>query len=240
MKTIGQVFIWFFLTAFVLPIHGQDKAAAKHIIEKINAFYAQMPEFQNEVAYNLYKDHTTKEVVESDTAIMLKSNGSSWFRMGDIETLSDGKYDIMVHHADKVIVVSKYSATATNPLMHLSLDTLLSACSHFETDLFGSVGCLYLGFAGSEATGISICYNQSDYSLYSLTTYYRNERKLNEENNAPLIRPRLEIRYLRTSQPSPVNRQKTQSSWFIRKVGADFKPTEKYKSYQIINQVIEN
>jgi hypothetical protein len=221
-------------------VSAQDRAEVKRIIENINAFYAKTPDFQNEVVYNLYKNHTGEDVVESEHAVALKSRQSSWFQMGDIETLSDDQYDIMVHHTDKVIVVANHKQAAVNPLMHLYLDTLLSMCSHFELGTYGQVGCMYLAFDASEATGISICYHLSDYSLYSLTTYYRSERKMNNEPDAPMIRPRLEIKYEKTLQHPIVNPKKMQSAWFVRKVGDQFKTTEKYKDYRVINQVIEN
>jgi hypothetical protein len=217
---------------------GQDIATAKGIIEKINNYYGKTPNFKTEVGYNLYKDHTSDETIERDTAVIVRFSGSTWFKMGAIETISDGKYDLMINHDDKVIVLSNYKDADAVKLPHLALDSLLKQCDQFKTDNYGAVGCLYLNFATSEAKGISICYNTADFSLYSLTTYYRNERKFDENPNARTYIPRLEIRYLKTDTSPKIETQRIKHTWFVKQSGKSFKATEKFKGYQIFNQII--
>ncbi len=240
MIKVNLIFI--IILSFVLPnnILGQDKTTAKAIIEHINAYYANESSMRTTVQYLLYKDHTSNEIIEQDSAILIRKDGASLFKMGEIETLSDGQLDIMVHHTDKVIVLSKYSKKYANPLMQFSLDSLLLLCNNFETATYGNISCLFLGFAGSEATGLSICYNPSDFSLFALTIYYRYERKIKEEEgNAQMVKPRLEMRYTGVSKNAATDSRKMKSSWFVRPNGRAFKATERYKNYQVINQIIE-
>lgn len=235
-------FITFTLYTVLLSsatVRGQDMQVPQKVIGKINAHYAPLISFRTDVAYNLYQDHTSNILVESDSAQIVRYKNTTWFKMGRIETLSDDKYDLMIHQEDKAIVVSNPSKEKRDKLPHLGLDSLLAQCSHFKLDTFGGVGCLYLGFAASEATGISICYRLLDYGLYSLTTYYRNERKVGETGSEMSIKPRLEIMYLRTDTTPKLDAARMNHNWFIKVSGKEINPTARFKHYQIFNQIIE-
>jgi hypothetical protein len=234
--------IYFYTSLLIgcsLTVSGQQQEEIKQIIQQINAHYEKTPDFRTKVNYLLYKDHTSTEIVEADSAEIVRYKGISWYKMGDIETLSDGQFDLMVHHEDKTIVISDYRGTAQSQLPHGMLDSLLAICTHFEQSVYGTVGCIYLGFDRSESTGVSICYNSADFSLHSLTTYYRHERKLSDQSDEVLIKPRLEIRYSYTDTSPKVEMSKIKHTWFVRRSGQNFQPTQLYKSYQIFNQIMK-
>lgn len=219
---------------------AQSMSETAEIIKKINAVYQGMNTFQYEVAYKLYKDHSSEQIIEYDSATITRSEKATHFKMRNIETFSDGKYDVMVNHEDRVIIVSKYSAMMANPLSHLSLDSILSICNYIQSANYGDVNCIYMGFAGSEANGISVCYNKNTFNLFALVIYYRDERRLDESDiNSVLIKPRLEMRYLRSTTNPDTDIRKMKSSWYFRCNNNKLTPTDRFKSYQLINQIIE-
>jgi hypothetical protein len=224
---------------FLPSLFCQDMAEPKIIIGKINEHYSGATKFRTKVLYHLYKDHVSNELIETDSAVILRSDAAILFKMGNIETLSDGQYDLLIDHTDKVVVVDNGGANPNVNRMIPSLDSLLTRCSHYQSSAFGSIGCLYLGLIEGEAKGVSICYHLSDNSLYSLTTYYRNERKIGEGDDGISVTPRLEIRYVQTDRSPQIDVRKMQYSWYCRKSGKAFKPSENYRNYKIINQIIE-
>ena len=65
------------------PQPSKDSAIA--IIRQINAFYEGQSTWQINVAYHLYKDHASNEIVESDSAMVVRQREASWFKMGDVD-----------------------------------------------------------------------------------------------------------------------------------------------------------
>lgn len=240
MRKFSKITLLFYCLVFCpVYVSGQNRDTVKQVIDRINGYYEKTPNFRTSVTYTLYKDHASNEIVDVDSAEMVRYNGITWLRMGKVETVSDGVYDLMVHHEDKTIVIANNNKGVAPPIPHGALDSLLASCNYFNQDTYGDVGCFYLGFEQNEAKGISICYHLADHSLFSLTTYYQNEQKISDEQGTHLIKPRLEIRYIKTDTTFRIDTSKIKHNWFVRQAGNTFKPTDRFKGYQIFNQIIK-
>lgn len=219
---------------------AQSLTAAKAVIEKINTVYQGKSSYQTEMEYRLYKDFVTEDIHERDTATMIHSNDVNIFRMGDVVTFSDKELDIMVNRADKIIAVANHNEKLTNPLAGFVLDSILSICTQAKISNYGEADCLYLGLSGLDAAAISVCYDNRDYSLKKMVIYYQTERRLDEEDpNSPMVKPRLEMHYLKTKVNPEISSAQLKPGYYLRKKGNEYTPAAAFSGYTVLNQVIE-
>lgn len=226
---------------------GQSLEEARRIVQKINAAYRNAPDMEARVEYRMFRSHTTEELLEKKEAVMQQHGKAYHLAFGaEMESFSDGKLDVMVHHEDRVLVVAPHSENVFNPFYGVGLDTLLGLCRQIQVRNYGPTSCLDLSLDFEEAEALAICFDEKTSLLRKMVVYFRTPQSLDDEDpeqpeatptNAA-DRPRLEIHYLETDTAPKFSAADFELAHFILKKNVGYVPATRFSGFRLIDQTM--
>lgn len=193
-----------------------------------------------DMTYSLYVNPVTNTAYEIKNGSVRRSTEGQDLRIGNLEILSNKKYNITVDHSSKVIIVqfaAKKSKQTPLPVNFDSAQRLFKSIEFFKKSPTEYGYHLQSDF--SEYEKIDVLFNPSNFYLEKLVLVQRKPVAINElDKNEKKDKQRLEIscRNINTSlfiSPDEFAEKK----YVIISSGAKVKPQPAYKNYTVFNRL---
>jgi hypothetical protein len=229
------------------PSNLQQKAIlekAKADLKKMNTLYAITPSYSLDIQYMVFDNHINGNLIENKPGRYVKYKDATYAKLLGIETISSSKNTIVVNNEDAFLVIAEPKKGASSPVQ-ANIDSVLNNCIDVKVNDVGKTERHYiLEFDDSEFSEISrmdIYLNLSNYSLKKLVMFYNQSMQLDQNDYyAEEKKPRLEIIYKSFKQMPEVNQvivDLFNPSNYVLETGDTYKPSKKYSSYKVINQL---
>jgi len=226
-----------FVLASIVFMQAQDDA--EKVLRGIHAFYNDHPHVYQDINYNLYADHNTTVPHTPEKGVLVISKEARYARMANIESLVTKSLTIGVDHDEQTLVISNNpSGMDFDPLESIQpyLEGLNSATVRSTS---GKYNQLTLTTDIGEVKQVDIFYHKENYQLEKIILTYRREIQLEDEPDADLVKPRLEIDYTLTGLERK-GKALLQLNQYVQISGDNYKPAGKYAGYNLINNIYPN
>lgn len=207
--------------------------------EKINAAYSKYPDMSMELTYNLHANFTTSSVSAVEKAVSKRSGKKIWYKIAEVETLTNERYKIVADHEDKFVLIEPASANQMDFLMAFSLDTLLRLCK--EVSLLsgdpGSKGYKML-IDLPEIERLDVYFDTGNFLIRKLILYYRQPQVVDyDDEKAVKQKPRMEILCRYTNLQAEFSSNTFSEEKYVRRQGGKFQLAPAYKDYLLLDNV---
>ena len=168
--------------------------------DKITALYADKSSISYDATIDLYTSATSKDKKDSGKIKMIKCDGNMYYAVAEQEAISTKKYQLLINHNDKMIIVSSVKEKS-QPEFSFKLDSLLLMIgidsSNIEKNRISKIDkkdtykWLKIELAYSSFEKIEIAYNQ-EYMIQKLILFQKKEELF---SNGEYLKPRFEIAF---------------------------------------------
>jgi hypothetical protein len=183
-----------------MSVNGNSQTA-KEDFAKINNAYVNNSQLSMKVKYELYKNNLAKEVFQVETGEIKRNGNNKYTKIGNIETIENDKYRVIVDHDDKNIsLLSTITVADETPkkeeLYLVNLEKMLAICSKVEFKEENKVQNSYLlMLPNEEYSEIKIIVNKKTFFIEKMILYYSKEQNIEDKEDGSKEPPRMEISY---------------------------------------------
>jgi len=221
-----------FLFLSLERINAQDFATdMKHI----NAVYEQIKEIDLKISYLLYPSHTSTRPIVQDQFELKQKGSLQLSRRGEIESLINDQYLIMVDHEDKSISVQA-SIKAESPFLSypIPIDSMLDLYDsiHYKVQGAGlSTYSLYISDFMYEK--VELFFYPHKHLIQKVVFYGAEKEEFGIDS--PPGKPRYEIIYTKSILTPQFSSKTFSSTQFIEEREGKVYCASRFKQYQLIN-----
>lgn len=212
---------------------------AKADFKKVNQVYLTTPSYSMDIQYQVYDAKVGGNLIENKPGTYYKSNGSSYTKMLNIETIVNSKTTIIANNDDRFLVITDTRKNELSPIQ-TNIDTMLKLCDEIKINDIGTTKRHYaLSFGDeTEVAQIDLYINLTSYTIEKLVIFYNETLPLTQNDfYAKEKKPRLEIIYKSFKSLSAVNEALFAESTYLSTKGTTYKGNNKYSNYKIVNQL---
>lgn len=224
----------------IMPLFLKAQNAIEDI-QKINNAYLLNNQFSMRIVVSGFEDKDSKKAFEVEEGFAKRNGELSHVKLGDIESIKSRKLLLSIDHKNKVIVISE-SVLQNGKLpsdMASSLQVLLDYCEKVSyIDVSKKVGKYVLNIPSYTYEQFEFEFNKTNYFLEKLVMIMNS--KLSEETSANVAekqKVKLIIEYKNINTQPEFNNQEFTTWKYIYKDGNEYRSTEEFKEYAIINQL---
>lgn len=210
-------------------------------IKKINNAYLLNNQFSMQMVVSGYEGKDSKNAFEEEEGFANRNGELLHVKLGDFESVKTRKLLLSIDHKNKIIVISE-PVLQNGKLpgdMASSLKVLLDYCEKVSyKDVSKKVGKYVMDIPTYTYEQFEFEFNKDNYFLEKLVMIMNS--KLSEETSAKLTekqKVKLVIEYKNINTQPEFNNQEFTSWKYIYKDGNEYRSTEEYKEYAIINQL---
>ena len=180
--------------SFLLKAQNSTCTELKKWVDKITL----LDEFEQDITYTIYKDHSSNEVLEIQCGKYIKNKNKVLLELFGNVMIQDEKYQVHINKDEKVIVVG--DATDLPVSTFADIEKWTSLCNIItkmspKNHLIG----FSLQFKTSQIAELSkaeIWINTNTSMLEELVLYFNQDQNIAETwHNPKFVKPRLHIRY---------------------------------------------
>ncbi len=151
---------------------------------------------QIEADYYMYESQESKKVYSTSHSIVKSKNDKLYQNIGDIITLMDSDYMVLVDHSESTILLDRSPRDYFNVISQINFDTSLQSIIKIEV-LHSSYSTkkyrIYIN--NPEYEKMEFTFNKQTMHLIDISLFYSKEIALNEEKPDELSKPKLVIKY---------------------------------------------
>ena len=230
-------FIFSMAILLLIAANGQSQIA-KEDFAAINKAYVTNSHLSMKVKYELYKNKTVNEVFQVETGEIKRNGNNKNTRIGNMETIENEKYRLIVDHEDKNIsllgiITLPGVAVQKEDLYLVNLEKMLAVCSKVEFKEENNDQNSYrLQLPMEEYDEIKITYNKKTFFIEKMILYYQEAQNL-EERGGLKEPPRMEISYYDFNMDPRFTEADFTYHRFLEKRNGKLMGTTAYKTYTV-------
>ena len=215
-----------------MGVWGQDFAAD---LKKINERYGQITEIDIKMSRRLYPNAKSSRPFMQESYELKQQGALQHTRHGELESLNNQKYLILVDHEDKNISVQP-SIDIQGPFMSfpIPIDSLLPLYDSIQYTVLGkglSKYILYISDFTYEK--IELFFYPANYLIQKAVFYSATVEQLDE--GIPAAKARFEIKYERTRIKPDFPAGTFSEKKFIKVLNGKISCSDSFKNYHLIN-----
>lgn len=195
MKTSIVFLILLFIgVPFLTQAQTPACSELKRWVDKI----ALIDEFEQDITYTIYRDHTSKEIIETQCGKYIKNKNKVILELFGNLMIQDDKYQVQVNEEDKVIVVADAAPLPVSSFAEIEKWTGLCDIVK-KIDAQNHLTGYSLQFKNtpfSELSKAEIWINPITSMLEELILYFNQDINIGETHHNPqFVKPRLHVKY---------------------------------------------
>jgi hypothetical protein len=237
MRSINLYSIFIWLLLFSASAFGQKQALAD--FNKINEAYQKNSNLSMEIIFSAYSNYVKRDPISSARGLY-KIKGSQYYsELDHVITIQNSRYVFNVD-ADNSLIMIDTPLRDKKKSSLVELDTMVSHYSRMiMTQISDKSRILTLVINSdemeSEYEKIDVYYNTDNYLINKFIMYFSGEMSLDEEEELPEEKPRLEMQFNNINlNPTFALNEFSESEYFTLQ-GNKFIGLGKYKSFEIID-----
>lgn len=227
----------FFLKSFVLlivyllGIHSLSNAQnLKEDIKRINDSYFSASSFQQDMYFQLFASSDSEQALESYKAFIQRQGKSYFMRKGEIESLTNEKFTLLIDHDSKAISVQKAVENEMNPTGGVDLDEVLKICSKTEFESkSGNKGIYHFYLENYAYKKMSVEFDRKSFFILKIIMYAADE-----ENP---YRAEISFSNIKKEVRFPINTFSEER--YLSHNAGKYSPNSSFATYQLLNYIRE-
>lgn len=216
------------VVCFINASFAQD---VKDELIKINEAFTNSRSLYVEVTYNVF-EKGSPQALETENSIFYKTNNLSYYKLKDVETVTEDSLQVIVDHAKKVIMLMpKATSVANSAPMSQTIEAALKKCTKVNRlNMKGSKG-FELFIDGEEYDRISFSYNSKTYQLFDISFYYK--KLMLKDGEKENIRMKMGYRYPKENKMNDLTLHS-----FVNKSTGSYAVNDRFKAYQLVDYTV--
>jgi hypothetical protein len=217
---------------------------AKDDFARINKTYADNMQLSMKIRYDVYKNKSTATPLQAETGEIKRNEAAKYTRIGNIETIENENYKLIVDNEDKNISVLGGTIEEKKPggndgTYLVNLENLLSICSKLEFQKISEAqNCYSIVIPAEEYSEIKVFYNSKTFFIEKMIFYYNEIQNLEGQEKSIKEAPRMEISYYDVKLKPDFGSTPFTYDNFLEKRKGQFVGKGSYKEYRINEQSI--
>jgi hypothetical protein len=243
LKTTLIVCLLWLCSCFASAQPAPTPAAKQEIIaayQKVCAWFVNTNSYLFKIRYNSYKDHKSKERVESSEGFYKRVDNNYVTEAAGIKTIQNATLKIMIDRQDKIITL--LNPDKLNPTMASAadLEALLDNAKNLKKTKRAGSTTYHIGLKKGR-TYDAYEFTVSDKGLLEMVTYYYSEQvektdKHENPNAADIkMKPRLDISFFNYETPAPCTELEFSEQGIITRNKGKINLTGSYKDYRLLD-----
>lgn len=220
------------LLALCLPglLTGQD---ARADFDRINQGYLQSEQYQLEVQIEVYPGPDATDAIQTNRISVKRMGKQFHTQQGEIETLVNARYGLLINHQKKKIVVQPAAYTQLPDQALFVLDSTLSQWADIDYQRLSPQAAAYHLRGGKGAyTRMSVYFHPKSFHLQKLVFFPR--KKMRVAGTAPHL-VRFEVVFEQFRAKARFSEADFSERPFIRRIKGQLQPHTPFQHYELIS-----
>jgi hypothetical protein len=235
-----------FLIVAIGLIHVSVSFSQKNFandIKKVNLFYHNTINFSCDISFAVYKDYKDKVPVNTERGALRKKNESIYYKIGEIETVSNSTHVIVADFTSKFVSIFPASNKTNNDITGI-MSGIENEIKNYKVLSYVENGNTnYYEFTGADKRieKIKVEFDRKKYFITEISYKYKTPVDISYEDDAErMMVSVVSIKYFNFSFSPDANEDYFTYNRYFEKDLKNLVLKNKFKEYQYVNYLEEN